>query len=159
MSEKQKGFKSDVLGAKPINLAKVAGATILEPKESKSSGKPGFFGQGALMVKCGDTSYKFQLGINLTAIDSAKQPMDDETRKAILASQPMVAETILKGRHGIAKQFSTGSVGFHHGDKVQLEINGKVVTFQLGVLLTAHGSKDWKDSQPAADRGEQPAAQ
>jgi hypothetical protein len=156
--QKQQGFKSDVLGTKPLNLAKVAGSTVLEAKVS-SNGKPGFFGQGALMVKCGETSYKFQLGINLTAIDNVKQQLDEATKQAILAANPMVAETILKGRTGIAREFSTGSVGFHHGDKVQLEINGTLVTFQLGVLLTAHGSKEWPTAREVEAPAVQPAAE
>ena len=158
MKAKQQGFKSDVLGTKPLNLVKVAGATILEPRVS-SNGKPGFFGQGALMVKCGETSYKFQLGINLTAIDNDKQRLDEETKQAILASTPMTADAILKGRTGIAREFSTGSVGFHHGDKVQIEVNGKLVTFQLGVLLTAHGSKEWPTAREVEAPAEQPAAE
>jgi hypothetical protein len=159
MGSKQKGRRSDVLGAKPLNLAKVVGATVLEAKNS-SNGKPGFFGQGAIMVRCSDTSYKFQLGINLTAIDNDKQQLDQETRQAIRASQPMLADTILKGRMAEPRQFKTGSVGFYHGDKVQLEVNGKPVTFQLGVLLTAHGSKEWEAEAPKAeDKGEQPAAE
>lgn len=142
MKQKQQGFKSDVLGAKPLNLAKVTGATILEPK-TFSSGKVGLYGQGALMVKCGEASYKFQLGITVTAIENNKQVLDEVTKQAILNVDPMVAETLLKGRTGLPREFSTGSVGFHHGDKIQLSINETLVTFQLSVLLTAHGSKEW----------------
>lgn len=148
MGAKQKGRRGDVLGAKPLNLAKVAGAVLLEARES-NNGKPGFFGQSQPMVKCGETSYKFQLGINLTAIDNAKQQIGPDTRAAILASQPIVAEAILRGRMADPRQFSTGSVGFYHGDKIQLEIDGKVLTFQLGVTVTAHGSKEWDAESPA----------
>ena len=158
MKAKQQGFKSDVLGTKPLNLGKVMGATILEPK-TFSSGKVGFYGQGAIMVKCGEASYKFQLGLNLTAIENDKQALDEATKQAILASAPMVAESILKGRSGIAREFSTGSVGFHHGDKIQIEVNGTLVTFQLGVLLTAHGSKEWATDRPTERKAEQPAAE
>jgi len=160
MKAKQQGFKNDVLGTKPLNLGKVIGSAVLEPK-TFSSGKVGFYSQGAIQIKCGETSYKFQLGLNFTAIENGKQTLDDATKQAILAANPMVAETILKGRTGIAREFSTGSVGFHHGDKVQLEVNGTLVTFQLGVLLTAHGSKEWPTDRKVAEQPavEQPAAE
>lgn len=160
MKAKQQGFKSDVLGVGTINLSKVLGSTVLEPK-TFSSGKVGFYGQGAQMLKCGkEASYKFQVGITLTAIENGKQTLDDATKQAVLAAQPMTADALLKGRNGIAKEFSTGSVGFHHGDKVQLEINGSVITFQLGVLLTAHGSKEWASDRPVERKeAEQPAAE
>ena len=128
MREKQKGYKEDVLMAKAVNLGKVVGATVLYPKLS-SNGKPGFFGTGTVMLKCCDASYKFQVGINVTAIDNERHPLDETTRQAILACQPMLAETILKGKIAEPREFSTGSVGYHYGDKVTLEIDGTPVVF------------------------------
>ena len=156
---KQTGYKSDVLAAKPVNLAKLLGAMVLEPK-TFSTGKVGFYAQGAIPIKCGEASYKFQLGMNLTAIENDKQSVDADTKAAIMAASPLPADSVLKGRTGLPKQFSTGSVGFHHGDKVQIEVNGKLLTFQLGVLLTAHGSKEWEAQREvkAEPETEQPAA-
>jgi hypothetical protein len=52
---------------------------------------------------------------------------------ATIEGKPLVIEV---------KEFSTGSLGFYANGKVTLEINGKRVTFQLGLSLTAVGSKD-----------------
>jgi len=40
------------------------------------------------------------------------------------------------------RQFSTGSLGWNVNDKMTVEINGKVVTLQVGMNLTVVGSKD-----------------
>jgi hypothetical protein len=159
MGAKQQGFKSDVLNVGSLNLGKSLGSMVLAPK-TFSSGKVGFYGQGALSLKCGKESYKFQVGITVTAIENAKQTVDEEIKQAVLAAASMTADTLLRGRTGIAKEFSTGSVGFHHGDKIQLEVNGSPLNFQLGVLVTAHGSKEWKTTRPETEaKAEQPAAE
>jgi hypothetical protein len=40
------------------------------------------------------------------------------------------------------RQFSTGSLGWNVNDKMTVEINGKIVTLQVGMNLTVVGSKD-----------------
>lgn len=40
------------------------------------------------------------------------------------------------------KEFSTGSVGWYGNGKLMVEIDGKVVTVQVGVTLTVVGSKE-----------------
>jgi len=141
---KREGYKSDVLETQPINLNKVLGNTVLEPK-TFGTGKVGFFAQGSVPIRCGNTSYDFQLGINLIAIENDRQYVDSGIKSAIMSASPLMASDVLRRCVVRGKQFKTGSVGFHHGDKVQIEVDGKVLTFQLNVLLTAHGSKEWKE--------------
>lgn len=39
------------------------------------------------------------------------------------------------------KFFDTGSVGFFAGERIKLDVGGVIVPFQLGINLTAIGSK------------------
>ena len=56
--------------------------------------------------------------------------------------QPVVAEV---------KQFSTGSFGWHFGDKVTLKVGDQLVKVQVGLTLTVIGSKDLpKEVAPVA---------
>ncbi len=47
------------------------------------------------------------------------------------------------------KQFSTGSMGYHAGGKVNLTIGGKVVPCQVGLNVTVIGSKELPLSEDA----------
>ena len=47
-----------------------------------------------------------------------------------------------KEYQAVAKEFSTGSLGWNINDKVQIDIGGKLVTVQVGMNLTVVGSKD-----------------
>lgn len=40
------------------------------------------------------------------------------------------------------KEFSTGSFGWFHGDKLTLKVGDKLVKVQVGLTLTVIGSKD-----------------
>ena len=40
------------------------------------------------------------------------------------------------------KEFSTGSFGWHHGDKLTVKVGDKLVKVQVGLTLTVIGSKD-----------------
>ncbi len=40
------------------------------------------------------------------------------------------------------KEFSTGSLGWHHNGKITVEVGGTVVTVQVGLNLTVVGSKE-----------------
>ena len=42
----------------------------------------------------------------------------------------------------IAKEFSTGSLGWNINDKLQVEVDGQLVVCQVGLNLTVVGSKD-----------------
>lgn len=55
-----------------------------------------------------------------------------------LAGQPMLAEP---------KQFSTKSLGWHAGGKVNLVVNGKPVPVQVGINLTVIGSKELPEEE------------
>jgi len=160
---KQEGYRSDILSMDAINLAKVVGHTVLEPK-TFSTGKVGYYGGGTTTIKCGEASYKFQIGLNLTAIETGKQDLSDEDKAAILSSKVMTADTFLKGRTAKPRLFNSGSVGFNLSEKITLEINGATKQFQLGLNITAHGSKTedgkWQDARPVerAKKGEQAPA-
>jgi hypothetical protein len=113
MKAKQQGFKSDVVSVGSVNLSKVLGSTVLEPK-TFSSGKVGFYGQGAVMLKCGkEASYKFQVGINLTAIENGKQTLDEATKLAVLGAQPMTADALARTTGCQARSSECG--GSHAG--------------------------------------------
>jgi hypothetical protein len=49
------------------------------------------------------------------------------------------------------KEFSTGSLGWYLNNKINMELNGKDVTVQIGLNLTIVGSKDLpRDTPPPA---------
>jgi hypothetical protein len=55
---------------------------------------------------------------------------------------PVVAEV---------KEFSTGSFGWHHGDKITLKVGDTLVKVQVGLTLTVIGSKELpKETKTAA---------
>lgn len=56
--------------------------------------------------------------------------------------QPVVADV---------KQFSTGSFGWHHGDKVTIRVGETLVKVQVGLTLTVIGSKDVPKDAPLKD--------
>lgn len=47
-----------------------------------------------------------------------------------------------KHYQAVVKEFSTGSLGWNVNDKITLEIDGKMVTVQIGMNLTIVGSKE-----------------
>lgn len=53
------------------------------------------------------------------------------------------------------KEFSTGSFGWHHGDKLTVKVGDKTVKVQVGLTITVIGSKDAPatpaKSEPAKD--------
>ncbi len=60
-------------------------------------------------------------------------------------------EVVINGTSLIApvKEFSTGSLGWYLNGKMNITIDGKVVSVQIGLNLTIVGSKDVaKDSPP-----------
>jgi len=146
---KQQGNKSDVLSVKSLNLGKVLGKFVLEPKLF-SSGKVGFYGYGPIVIPCNEKNYKFQVGINLIMIQNDKNFVSEEDKKFVLDSAPMLADQVVKGCVN-GREFSTGSVGFYYNDKIKLEVNNDIKTFQLGVQITAHGSKEWSNGEKNND--------
>ena len=56
--------------------------------------------------------------------------------------QPVVAEV---------KEFSTGSFGWHHGDKVTIRVGETLVKVQVGLTLTVIGSKELPKDAPLKD--------
>ena len=56
--------------------------------------------------------------------------------------QPVVAEV---------KEFSTGSFGWHHGDKVTIRVGDTLVKVQVGLTLTVIGSKELPKDIPAKE--------
>ena len=53
--------------------------------------------------------------------------------EVVINGQPVVAEV---------KQFSTGSFGWHHGDKVTIRVGDTLVKVQVGLTLTVIGGKE-----------------
>jgi hypothetical protein len=158
--EKQKGYKSDVLGMEAINLGRTVPSTILYPKESKSSGQANFNGNGMVDIECGEASYKFQISMNITAIQTDGQSVSEEEKQEILAGQPLVSDKYLRGKTEEPQVFSTGSVGFHYGEKITLTVGKVTKQFQVGLNLIAHGSKDWDEQRPVErPETEQPSAE
>ena len=61
---------------------------------------------------------------------------------AVINSVPLQAEV---------KEFSTGSLGWYLNGKTSVEIDGKMVSVQIGLNLTIVGSKELpKDGEAAA---------
>jgi hypothetical protein len=58
---------------------------------------------------------------------------DAKPVEVTINGQPVVAEV---------KEFSTGSFGWHFGDKVTLKVGETLVKVQVGLTLTVIGSKD-----------------
>ena len=56
--------------------------------------------------------------------------------------QPVVAEV---------KEFSTGSFGWHFGDKVTIRVGDTLVKVQVGLTLTVIGSKELPKDAPLKD--------
>jgi hypothetical protein len=65
------------------------------------------------------------------------------TRDQFLANAKSV-EVVINGQPTLAqvKEFSTGSFGWHHGDKVTIRVGDELVKVQVGLTLTVIGSKD-----------------
>lgn len=60
----------------------------------------------------------------------------------VAGAQPLPVTINGVPMHAAVKEFSTGSFGWHLGGKVQVLVDGKLVTVQVGVNLTVVGSKD-----------------
>jgi hypothetical protein len=65
------------------------------------------------------------------------------SRDAFVA-QAREVEVTINGQPVMAqvKEFSTGSFGWHHGDKVTLKVGDTLMKVQVGLTLTVIGSKE-----------------
>ncbi len=57
-------------------------------------------------------------------------------------AKPLPVRIGEKEFQGVVKEFSTGSLGWNVNEKLTVEINGKLVTVQVGLNLTVVGSKE-----------------
>jgi hypothetical protein len=57
-------------------------------------------------------------------------------------AKPIAVAINGKEYNAVPKEFSTGSLGWNINDKVQIDIDGVLVTVQIGMNLTVVGSKD-----------------
>lgn len=57
-------------------------------------------------------------------------------------ARPLAVSIGEKQYQAVVKEFSTGSLGWNVNDKMTLEINGKMVSVQIGMNMTIVGSKD-----------------
>lgn len=65
------------------------------------------------------------------------------TRKQFMEHAPTLKITIGDREFkAVRREFSTGSLGWYVNDKMDIEIDGKPVTIQLGLNLTVVGSKE-----------------
>ena len=69
-------------------------------------------------------------------------PIGREAFKA--NAKPVLLEINGQKVQATVKEFSTGSFGWHHGDKVMLQVGDQVLRCQVGLTLTVIGSKDAK---------------
>ena len=74
---------------------------------------------------------------------SASKTVCPITHSQFLANAKSVEVTI-NGQPTLAmvKEFSTGSFGWHHGDKLTFKVGDTLVKVQVGLTLTVIGSKD-----------------
>lgn len=70
------------------------------------------------------------------------------SREQFRAKAPRTVTVVINGRTHEAeiKEFSTGSFGFYLGGKQSIDIDGVPVAFQIGMNLTAVGSKELPQS-------------
>lgn len=70
-------------------------------------------------------------------------PMTHEEYQAAVMKQSGIVPATINGMPVVVpfKKFSTGSVGFYTNGKVTLQIGDKMVEHQMGITLTAIGSK------------------
>lgn len=80
--------------------------------------------------------------IRKTVCNVSREQFQAEAKpvEVTINGQPVVAEV---------KQFSTGSFGWHHGDKVTIRVGETLVKVQVGLTLTVIGSKDVPQDAPA----------
>jgi hypothetical protein len=161
---KQQGVKSDVLNMGPQSLGSLlsslgGGAFTLSPKEF-SSGKVGLNGNGTATIKCGKAAYKFSVSINATAIDSAKSPLPEGGREAVLGAGSMTLKDLGLDKVQVTpREFSSGKVGFYHGDKASLKIGDVLVKLQVGCPIVAWHSDGWPAERAAkADKKDEASA-
>jgi len=67
------------------------------------------------------------------------------SRETFREKAPLVLPVSIAGKSfdGVKKEFSTGSLGWNVNSKVQIEIDGKMVTCQVGLNVTIVGSKEF----------------
>ena len=67
-------------------------------------------------------------------------------------AQAKGVEVTINGQPVLAqvKEFSTGSFGWHHGDKVTIKVGETLVKVQVGLTLTVIGSKELPKEVAAA---------
>ncbi|MCI0376517.1 MAG: hypothetical protein L0215_02810 [Gemmataceae bacterium] len=82
---------------------------------------------------------------------SANKTVCPISRSTFLAEAKGVEVTI-NGIPTLAqvKTFSTGSFGWHHGDKVTIKVGDTLVKCQVGLTLTVIGSKEAPQDAKAA---------
>ena len=64
--------------------------------------------------------------------------------RSAFQAQAKGVEVVINGQPTLAqvKEFSTGSFGWHHGDKLTIKVGDTLVKVQVGLTLTVIGSKD-----------------
>ena len=74
------------------------------------------------------------------------------SRSEFLAQAKSV-EVVINGVPTLAevKEFTTGSFGWHFGDKVTLKVGDTLVKVQVGLTLTVIGSKELPKDNPAKE--------
>lgn len=78
------------------------------------------------------------------AAGNGKAPRCPVSRERFKAKAPVTQAVTIGGfpLAAVRKEFSTGSFGYYAQGKVTLEIDGEAVDFQVGLNVTAVGSKD-----------------
>jgi hypothetical protein len=72
-------------------------------------------------------------------------------------AKPLTVSVNGKEYQAVVKEFSTGSLGWNVNDKVNIDLDGKLVTVQIGMNLTIVGSKDLPQDGGAAGSSEEVA--
>lgn len=117
---------------------------------------------GKVLVKVADCEVACQVGLNLTAVGSKDMPAeadlscrfatgqyredmsmaDQLPSKAYFAKHAAAVQITIGTQTVLAqpKKFSSGKLGWYANGKVVRDVNGTMVTFQLGVSIVALGS-------------------
>lgn len=148
--------RAEFLEHGPSQIDKVRAALLLLPYSAKvfSTGSYGVNGTGKLPVNINGKQVKCQVSINGTVVGSKTHTDDQKKTWADLAAKVVNAfEAELKKQTFVAKEFSTGSLGYNSSGKMHLSLEeeGEVLTYtlQLSANVTVIGSKDLPKSVAA----------
>ena len=81
------------------------------------------------------------MATNKTVCTTTRTYFRENAKPLVITVTDADGKVIYKG-YATAKEFSTGSFGWHFGDKVTIKVGDTLVKCQVGLTVTCIGSKD-----------------